>query len=110
VARVADGGGGGYEFSPAQIDAAIKKFEDVLEKAKNAGTQLTQAARTLSPPAEDGPSMRQTEGARASLQRAQEHNQALQNYAEGFLRKLHAAKADYQDAEDHNVGNANRQM
>ena len=54
--------------------------------------------------------MRQTEGARASLQRAQEHNQTLQNYAEGFLRKLHAAKAGYQDAEDHNAGNANRQM
>ncbi|MGH3621516.1 MAG: PE domain-containing protein [Sciscionella sp.] len=102
--------GHGYEFTPAQVDSAIKKFEDVAERTAQAGDRLAAAISQVAPPAQDGPSTRHAEGARASLQRAQQHNRTLREYAEDFLKKLHAAKAGYADAEHHNASNANRQM
>lgn len=110
-AQMADGGGGaGYEFDPDQVDAVLTKLRSVVEKTMRTGTEMSNAAKVVQPPAQDGPSLRQASAVVRSLAKAQEHNAALRRYATDFIEKLEAAKTAYRDADEHNAANAERQM
>lgn len=98
------GEGGQYVFaSLAELDGVIAQWEALRDRIRGRGALLSRAISLIEPPADDLMSTFQAGNAARSLERAQEHRQAMEDYAAGYVEKLHAARARYAAAESDNA-------
>jgi hypothetical protein len=100
------GGGDGGHFaisSLAELDALIARWEGIVEKIDTSGEKLDLALQHVQPPAKDGPSQTEAEKTRESLTAALDHNLIMREYAQTYVEKLRAARADYANTEDSNT-------
>lgn len=90
------GAGGQYVFaSLAELDGIIAEWEALRDRIRGRGAMLSRAITMVEPPADDLMSKLQANTAAHSLERAQEHRQAMEDYATSYVEKLQAARARY---------------
>lgn len=106
VETTAGGGGKGGQFmfaSLADLDSVITQWETELEAIVADGNTIQQAAGLVQPPAQDGMSVGQADATRQSLIKLKEHNQAMKEYAQEYIKKLKASRASMSNTEQGNV-------
>ncbi|MFL6142599.1 MAG: hypothetical protein ACJ72N_12130 [Labedaea sp.] len=92
----AGGGGTGGQFmftSLADLDAVISQWKDQRQAIHEDGTKIRSTAALVKPPAGDDPSQGMVNSTVASLEALRQHNQAMYEYADGYIRKLEASRA-----------------
>ena len=90
------GQGGGYVFADlAELNTMIDKWEAVQDRITKNNFKIRDAIGVVEPPAFDGPSTKQANTYVESLLKAQEHNDAMLKYAEGYIDRLKATRAQY---------------
>lgn len=95
------GGAGTYLFADlAELDSVTTQWRAERDKIQDRDAKINQAIFLVAPPAEDMMSQGQANAFKNSLQKLQEHNQALFDYARGYVLKLEAVRASYAAMED----------
>lgn len=90
------GAGGNYVFADLdELEAIIAEWAAIRDAIRADGRKLAQARQLLRPPAEDLMSWWQPEAVKESLAKAITHNAAMEDYTDGYVRKLWAAWARY---------------
>lgn len=90
------GAGGRYVFaSLEELDDIIADWEALHDRIRNRAAKLKRAIGLIEPPAEDIMSRLQANTAVRSLEKAEAHRQAMENYARNYVEKLRAARAQY---------------
>lgn len=98
------GRGGTYVFTDLEhLDRIIGRWKALHEDLLSDSYHVADALQSLMPPADDEPSVVQARALGSSLERGQEHNQAMADYARGFIEKLEATRAQYATTEDENT-------
>jgi hypothetical protein len=101
------GGGGAdgeYVFaSLEELDAIIAEWEALQQRIRHRATKLVRAKSLIEPPADDVMSQLQAKAAIRSLEKAEEHRQAMEDYAAGFVAKLRAARTQYASTDADNA-------
>ena len=97
---VTGGGGGGaggqYVFASLDdLDGIIAEWEALHTRIKDRREKLNRAIGLIEPPAQDIMSKLQANTALRSLEKAEEHRQAMEDYARNYVEKLRAARAQY---------------
>jgi hypothetical protein len=99
------GTGGQYMFADLnELNGVITQWETELEAIKKDGQAIRQAAALVEAPAQDGMTIAQAEVTRTSLTTLREHNDAMRDYAQGYLDKLRASRDSIANNEANNVG------
>jgi hypothetical protein len=103
------GAGGQYVFaSLAELDGVIAEWEAVRDRIRGRGETLSRAISVILPPADDLMSRIQAKAAAHSLEKAQEHRQAMEDYATSYVEKLQAARAQYAATDSSNAAQLRR--
>lgn len=90
------GAGGQYVFaSLEELDDIIADWEALHDRIRNRAAKLARAIGMIEPPADDVMSRLQANTAVRSLEMAEQHRQAMENYARNYVEKLRAARAQY---------------
>jgi hypothetical protein len=93
-------GAGQYVFTDlAQLDGVISEWTAIRDRVVDRGLRLVQAAGFITPPAEDTASQGYTKATRESVLKAVSHCDAMRAYADGYIQKLVAARAQYAETE-----------
>lgn len=99
-----DGAGGTYVFTDlAHLDRVLGKLTTLSDGIDKDGGALERAASIVKPPADDDPSVTQADATRTSLTAAWEHNQRMRAYAESYIERLQATRAEYTRTEQTNT-------
>lgn len=107
-AYVSGGGGAGGKFeisSLAELDALIGQWESLVEQMDLSRDKLSGALQFVQPPADDAPSRSEASATQDSINAAIDHNMSMRDYAQAYVDKLKAARADYAGTEDANATN-----
>jgi hypothetical protein len=103
----APGAGQSYSYSPDQLQAIIKKYDDILRSLMEVRS-ATQYIAMADPPADEAASVQFAQKANNSGRAfAQAHQQAI-TYVQGEINKLKAVLQQYNQAEDANAEQANK--
>ena len=98
------GKGGDYVFADlAELDAIIAEWVSVRDGVEADGVKLRTAQQMIKPPASDLMSQMQPGAVKDSLGKAIKHNQAMWTYANGYVKRLQAAREQYVAAEEENA-------
>lgn len=101
------GTGGQYMFtSPEELAVVIGKWEDERDAIQADQNQIAEAYWAIKNPAGDNMSQGQAEASKTSLATMWEHNNAMLEYANGYIDKLkssHAQMATTEDAVRHSM-------
>ena len=98
------GAGGSYMFADlAELDEIIARWINVRDGVQTDGDKLFQAQQLIVPPAQDFMSRLQPLAMNNSLDKALEHNAAMAAYADGYVQKLQAARAQYAAEDEESV-------
>lgn len=97
-------GGGGFEFSPEELEGVIKEWEDLLEELQDDSQELGRIKIAATPPAEDVASVGFVNAVVDGLNEAHESNQSMVAYVEDYIAKLKAAKAGNEEVDAANAG------
>lgn len=98
------GAGGQYIFaSLAELDTIIAEWEALRDRIRGRGVMLRRAINLIEPPADDLMSKFQANTAAQSLEKAQEHRQAMEDYATSYVAKLQTARAQYSATDSNNA-------
>jgi hypothetical protein len=98
------GAGGQYVFASLEdLDEIIADWEALRDRIQVRGRKLRQAIGLIESPAEDIMSRLQANTAVRSLEKAEEHRLAMENYAAGYVEKLRAARAQYAETDADNA-------
>jgi hypothetical protein len=103
--RMGTGGGGGGQFvfaDLAELDSITTQWKAERDRIRNDGQTLSEAIQLCNPPAPDTMSHYQATRLRKSLTEAWNHNQAMFNYATGYVQKLEASRSSMADTEQNN--------
>jgi hypothetical protein len=104
VVEGGDGKGGNYVFADlAELDAIIAEWVSIRDGVEADRWKLEQARKMITPPAKDLMSQMQPGAVRESLGKAIKHNKAMWTYADGYVRRLQAAREQYVAGEEGNV-------
>lgn len=107
------GQGGNYVFTDlAHLDRIITKWIKIRDDLLIDHDTIRTAIQVIAPPADDRASIMQAKAARASLVKGQQHNQAMVDYVDSYIEKLHKTRAQYASTEGSNADqlrNADRQ-
>jgi hypothetical protein len=88
------GTGGQYMFaSLAELDGVIAQWKEQKEAIFEDGRKIRQAGGALVAPAEDGMSGGMKDSSVKSLDALYQHNQAMFQYADEYIKKLEASRA-----------------
>lgn len=99
-------GAGQYVFTDlAELDGVITEWTTVRDRLEERGWRLGQAAGLMEPPADDIVSQGYTKATRESVLKAVSHCDAMRVYADGYLQKLMASRAQYAETETQAVAN-----
>ncbi len=95
------GAGGAYVFTDLDhLDRVIGRWRSIRDDIHTDNQMVSEVLRVINPPAEDNPSVTQARAASESLASGRAHNQAMVDYANGFIEKLEATRAAYAATED----------
>ena len=90
------GHGGNFVFTDlAELANMITRWADLRERIQARGEESSVAAAQVGPPADDDPSTVQAQTLMTSLTAALDHNDAMVDYAAGYITKLEAARDQY---------------
>jgi hypothetical protein len=103
----ASGAGQMYSYSPEQLRAIIKDYEDIKEELIMADRQARPMAQ-VSPPAEEDASTGYAQKANASGRAFIESNRQAIQYVDGEIAKLRAVLQQYNEAEQANAQQAHK--
>jgi hypothetical protein len=78
-----------------ELDAIIAEWEALRDEIRGDGRKLVLAQQLIEPPGEDIMSQLEAKATVHSLDKAQIHNDAMATYADGYIAKLRAARAEY---------------
>ena len=104
--RMGTGGGGGGQFvfaDLAELDSVTAQWTAERDRIKEDNNRLAQAINLCNPPAEDTMSHYQADALKTSLTAARDHNQAMLDYAVGYIEKLAASRAAMAGTEHDNA-------
>lgn len=87
----------------AELDALIAEWTTIRDGIQTDGRKLQQAQQLIVPPAGDLMSQLQPSALNTSLDKALEHNAAMVAYAENYIGKLQAARAQYAAGDEQNA-------
>jgi len=79
--------------SLAELDGVIAQWKEQKEAIFEDGRKIRQAAGALVAPAEDGMSGGMKDSSVKSLDALYQHNQAMFQYADEYIKKLEASRA-----------------
>ncbi len=102
----AGGGGTGGQFMFASIEelnGVIAQWQTELAAIQADGVKINQAAGYIEAPAGDGMSVAQAKATTESLDALQKHNQAMADYADGYIKKLIASRDSIVNTEQNNA-------
>jgi hypothetical protein len=102
----AGGGGTGGQFmfaSVAELNEVIAQWQAEHAAIQADGVKISQAAGYIQAPADDGMSVKHADVTMLSLDALQKHNQAMADYADGYIKKLIASRDSIVNAEQNNV-------
>ncbi|GDY30650.1 hypothetical protein [Gandjariella thermophila] len=99
--------GQSYSYSPDQLQAIIKKYQDVLQTLMQAA-QSTTFIGMMDPPADEDASKEFTQKALGSGRAFRQANQQSIEYVSGEIDKLKAVLQQYNQAEEANAEQARR--
>jgi hypothetical protein len=102
------GAGGGYSFSPAELDAVIAQWHGVLQRAQGYNQQIHIITEVASAAA-DQASTGFTDQARALGTTLRTNHGSLVTYASDYIAKLQAAQQNYQNTEHATTASLNNQ-
>lgn len=103
------GAGGKYIFTdPAELRTIIGKWEEKAQTIGDYGRQIRQAIWDIEPLAQDDASNGMAKKTRESLTSMAKHNEAMQKYAHGYIKKLRSALADIEQNEQDSAAAANQ--
>jgi len=98
------GAGGSYVFADlAELDGLIAEWTTIRNGVQADGRRLIRAIRLIEPPAKDLMSQFQASALKESLTKAQKHNAAMAAYANSYIEKLRAARAQYAAGDEQNA-------
>jgi hypothetical protein len=105
---VANGGeGGGYKFSPDELQEIIKEWTGIRDDLRELQKTAQRMVR-VRPPGNEDASNRFAEAANNSGNAYLKHNQEMQDYVSSYIKKLQAALDSYRNTEHDIAGSANR--
>ena len=99
-------GGGGFQFSPEELDAVIADWEALLEDVREDQTNILYARESALPPAEDVASVGFVRAVVDGLAAFQESNSSMVAYIEDYIGKLRRAKDGNEQTETGNADTA----
>jgi hypothetical protein len=98
------GTGGQFVFADlAELDSLTAQWTAERDRIRHDGELLTKAIQLCTPPAEDMMSHYQAKRLKDSLTEAWSHNQAMLNYADGYVQKLEEPRDSMARTERDNV-------
>ena len=98
VTHPASGSGGGYQFTPAELESVLaqwKQLQTSLQQAQSSVVQMTD----VQSPATDTASQTAASAASRSGQAYQDHLTAMLQYTDTYITALQTALTNYQNAE-----------
>lgn len=99
-------GAGQYMFTDlAELDGVISEWTTIRDRVADRAMRLRQTAGFITSPAEDAASRGYTQATLESLLKAVSHSDAMRAYADGYIEKLSAARAQYAETETRTVTN-----
>lgn len=102
------GTGGQYMFtSPEDLAAVISKWQDERDAIEADQATIVEAYYSIKNPAGDNMSQGQAEASKVSLATMWEHNNAMLEYARGYIEKLQASHLQMATNEDVISGSMN---
>ena len=99
VQHPASGGGGGYRFTPSELESVLgqwKTLQTNLQQAQGTVAQMTD----VQSPATDTASQSAAGSASRSGQAYQDHLTAMLQYTDTYITALQTALTNYQNAEE----------
>ena len=99
VQHPAAGGGGGYTFTPAELESVLGQWKQLhtdLQQAQGSVVTMTD----VQAPATDTASQTATGSASRSGQAYQDHLTAMLQYTDTYITALQTALTNYQNAEE----------
>ncbi len=99
VRQPSAGGGGGYRFTPSELESVLRQWQQLhasLLQAKSSVHTMTE----VQAPASDTASQNATSAASQSGQAYQDHLAAMLDYSERYITALQTALANYHNAEE----------
>jgi hypothetical protein len=105
-------GGGGQDgkfmfASLADLDSVIAQWQNELQAIMDDGEQIRNTATFIREPADDGMSRGHAKAARESLTKLLEHNVAMRDYADEYIKKLQASRQSMANADLNGRGHMN---
>jgi hypothetical protein len=104
--RMGTGGGGGGQFvfaDLAELDSITTQWVAERERIRQDHETVLEAIRRCNPPAGDMMSHYQANRLQESLAVARDHNQAMLDYADGYVQKLEASRTAMASSEHNNA-------
>ncbi len=104
--RMGTGGGGGGQFvfaDLAELDSITAQWTAERDRMRIDGQTIRDAIQMCNAPAEDMMSHFQANRLKDSLTEAWNHNQAMFNYADGYVNKLEATRQSMAKTEQDNI-------
>jgi hypothetical protein len=104
--RMGTGGGGGGQFvfaDLAELDSITTQWVAERERIRQDHETVLEAIRRCNPPAGDMMSHYQANRLQESLAAARDHNQAMLDYADGYVQKLEASRTAMASSEHNNA-------
>ncbi len=104
VGSAGGGTGGSYVFADlAELDDITARWIGIRDGVQADGRKLLQAQQLIQPPAQDFMSRLQPLAMNNSLDKALVHNAAMTAYADAYVQKLQAARAQYAAEDEESV-------
>jgi hypothetical protein len=104
--RMGTGGGGGGQFvfaDLAELKSVTDQWKAERDRIVSDGKNINRAIELCTPPAGDLMSKYQANALKESLTQAFNHNQAMFQYADGYVRKLEVSQESMAATEQDNV-------
>ncbi|HEX4226554.1 MAG TPA: PE domain-containing protein [Pseudonocardiaceae bacterium] len=97
--QVQSGGGGGYQFTPSELESVLGQWQQLQATLQDAQTSVENMT-DVQPPATDTASQTATSAASRSGQAYQDHLNAMVQYSQEYVQALQTALTNYQNAEE----------
>lgn len=99
VQQPAAGGGGGYRFTPSELEAVLKQWQQLQTSLQSAQGKVAPMTNVQAP-ATDTASQSATSAASRSGQAYEAHLAAMLQYTDTYITALQTALTNYQNAEE----------
>lgn len=99
VQQPAAGGGGGYRFTPSELESVLGQWQQLQKSLQDAQGKVAPMT-DVQAPATDTASQNATSAATRSGQAYEDHLAAMLQYTDTYIHALQTALTNYQNAEE----------